>query len=246
MADADAAREVFARCGRGSPRRRRKCSPKRTASRVRAIGRCATCSDELAEEHPRSGVAPDDTELTRGFVKRPADIGDAVVPAPHPVRVPPEESARLIASSAASSGIEAFEERPEQVQMARRSPRRIAGGDQLIVEAGTGVGKSLAYLLPAALHAARNGARTVISTNTINLQDQLAFSDIPLARRILAAAGLTFDDLRVAQLKGRGNYLCLLRWAAARHAAVRTADEAQVLVRMLFWLAEPIPATARN
>jgi DNA polymerase-3 subunit epsilon/ATP-dependent DNA helicase DinG len=113
----------------------------------------------------------------------------------------------------------------------------IADGDHLIVEAGTGVGKSLAYLVPSALHAARNGARTVVSTNTINLQEKLVASDIPLARKILASAGLTPADLRVAQLKGRANYLCLLRWAAARHAPTLTAEEAQVLVRMLFWLA---------
>jgi DNA polymerase-3 subunit epsilon/ATP-dependent DNA helicase DinG len=106
----------------------------------------------------------------------------------------------------------------------------------LIVEAGTGVGKSLAYIVPAALHAARNNTRAVISTNTINLQDQLIGQDIPIARRLLAEAGIGADDLRVAQLKGRRNYLCLLRWASAVRASALNADEARVLVRLLFWL----------
>ena len=97
--------------------------------------------------------------------------------------------------------------------MTRAVAEAIAEGDRLIVEAGTGVGKSLAYLVPSALHAVRNNARTVISTNTINLQEQLMSQDIPIARRLLAEAGIAYDDLRVAQLKGRRNYLCLLRWA---------------------------------
>src|SRR5207253_2817609 len=110
MADADAAREVFS-----ALRAQLAASPPEVLIEA---DRIASSSDwalrhlfrELAEEHPRSGVALDDTELTRGFVKRPEDIGDPVVPASNPIRVAPEEPARLIASSAASSGMEAFEE----------------------------------------------------------------------------------------------------------------------------------------
>jgi len=108
-------------------------------------------------------------------------------------------------------------------------------GGELLVEAGTGVGKSLAYLLPAAQFALRNGERVVVSTNTINLQAQLMGQDIPTAQRLLSA-GDAQDGLRAAQLKGRRNYLCLLRWANLRHASTLSEDEAKLLVRLLLWL----------
>ncbi|MCI0776990.1 MAG: hypothetical protein J4N95_02320, partial [Chloroflexi bacterium] len=101
----------------------------------------------------------------------------------------------------------------------------------LLVEAGTGVGKSLAYLLPAAAYAQRNNQRVIISTNTINLQAQLMNQDIPAVRRLLGG-----DDLRAAQLKGRRNYLCLLRWQNLRNASTRTEEETRLLVRLLLWL----------
>jgi DNA polymerase-3 subunit epsilon/ATP-dependent DNA helicase DinG len=103
------------------------------------------------------------------------------------------------------------------------------------VEAGTGIGKSLAYLLPAARYALRNNARVVISTNTINLQAQTMGQDIPSVQRLLSD-GAGQDELRAAQLKGRRNYLCLLRWANLRHASTLSEDEAKLLVRLLLWL----------
>jgi ATP-dependent DNA helicase DinG len=105
-----------------------------------------------------------------------------------------------------------FEERPTQVGMLRAVCDAFNGDGILAVEAGTGVGKSLAYLLPALAWAARNGERVVVSTNTINLQQQLMEKDIPLVKRVLAPDGL---DPRVALVKGRGNYLCLHRLAEA-------------------------------
>src|SRR5450759_574951 len=80
-----------------------------------------------------------------------------------------------------------------------------------MLEAGTGVGKSLAYLVPALRWAAANGERTVVSTNTITLQEQLIGKDLP----ILAAA-LTDQKVRFAMLKGWHNYLCKLRLETAR------------------------------
>ena len=174
--------------------------------------------------------------MVHGFVKAPAPLLEPTAPSTRRIIVPPEESAALIASDAARAALEEYEDRPEQRSMARAVAETIAEGDQLIVEAGTGVGKSLAYIIPAALHAVRNNARAVISTNTINLQEQLVGQDIPIARRLLAEAGIAFDDLHVAQLKGRRNYLCLLRWSATRLTGSMSADEARVLVRLLFWL----------
>jgi len=105
-----------------------------------------------------------------------------------------------------------FEERASQVGMLRAVCDAFNGDGILAVEAGTGVGKSLAYLLPALSWAAQNGERVVVSTNTINLQQQLVEKDLPLVRRIL---GFEAGDLRVALVKGRGNYLCLHRLAEA-------------------------------
>jgi len=236
MADAEAAREVFA-----ALRAQLASSPPDLLAEAERI---ASASDwplrhllqEVAAEHPRPPGAWDDDDIAHGIVRRPAAIEPPAAPSTRPVRVDPDEARRLIASGAARAALETFEDRPEQLQMAHAVATAIAEGQHLLVEAGTGVGKSLAYLVPSALHAARNNARTVVSTNTINLQEQLIAQDIPLARRILADAGIAEEDLRVAQLKGRRNYLCLLRWAAARRQSSMSAEEAQVLVRMLFWL----------
>ena len=171
-----------------------------------------------------------------GFVKAPLASPDALTPSTNRVPVKPGEAVDLIRSQAARDALTNFEERAEQTAMARVIGETLNDGGQLIVEAGTGVGKSLAYLIPSALHAVRNNARTVISTNTINLQEQLTGQDIPIARRILASAGIDESALSVAQLKGRANYLCLLRWAAMQRAAALTSDEARMAVRLLFWL----------
>lgn len=101
-----------------------------------------------------------------------------------------------------------FEDRPAQRAMAQAVARALDGQGRLVVEAGTGTGKTLAYLLPAILWAKKNGQRVVISTATRALQDQLMQSDIPLAEKILG------EPARAYLLKGRTNYLCKRRLAA--------------------------------
>jgi ATP-dependent DNA helicase DinG len=98
-----------------------------------------------------------------------------------------------------------FEERKSQIGMLRLVCDAFNGEEIAAVEAGTGVGKSLAYLLPAVSWVVSNGDRVIISTNTINLQQQLVEKDIPLVKRILD------EDPKVVLVKGRGNYLCLNR-----------------------------------
>ena len=112
-----------------------------------------------------------------------------------------------------------FELRPGQLQMAQLIERGFAEGMHTIVEAGTGVGKSLAYLVPAL----RSGKKVVVSTGTIALQEQLVRKDIPL---VVNALGI---PARVTLLKGRGNYLCkqkLERMRADRLIAPSRAMEA--------------------
>ena len=100
-----------------------------------------------------------------------------------------------------------FEYRPEQKQMISAVTRTFGEGGHLMVEGGTGVGKSVAYLLPAILFAVANGQRVVVSTNTINLQEQLLQKDIPALTAALEKAGeIPEGGLRAVSLKGRANY----------------------------------------
>lgn len=116
-----------------------------------------------------------------------------------------------------------YEDRPSQREMARTIASLYNDGGTGLLEAGTGVGKSLAYLVPALRWAALTGERTVVSTNTINLQEQLVGKDLPF----LAAAFEDEQPVRFALLKGWRNYLCLLRLEQARifgDALVDNAD----------------------
>ena len=96
-----------------------------------------------------------------------------------------------------------YEHRPGQLAMARAVGQTLARGGQLVVEAGTGTGKTLAYLIPA-IHSAR---KVVVSTGTKNLQEQLYHKDIPFLARHLE------KKFKVCYMKGRSNYLCRRRWA---------------------------------
>lgn len=131
-----------------------------------------------------------------------------------------------------------FERRHGQEDMAAAFATILGHGGELAVEAGTGTGKSLAYLLPALLHAVRNDDRVVISTHTRNLQDQLAEREIPIAAPVVeAVAGLEAGSLRTTVLKGRSNYLCLERWAGVRaDLAPRSEAESRLFGRIAMWL----------
>ncbi len=127
-------------------------------------------------------------------------------------------------------GFPGYEYRPQQVEMLQAVAEAFNIGDHLLVEAGTGTGKSVAYLLPAVYFAVANHEHVVISTNTINLQDQLFTKDIPDLREMLP---ISFN---AALLKGRSNYLCLRRLAAFRRNGKLSTDEVRVLAKILAWL----------
>src|SRR5882724_11205524 len=105
---------------------------------------------------------------------------------------------------------ERYEHRPQQLEMAAAVERAFAEGHHLLVEAGTGVGKSFAYLLPAIDYAVRYRKRVVISTHTISLQEQLIDKDIPLIQSVYP------DEFTAVLIKGRSNYLCQRRLEQAR------------------------------
>jgi ATP-dependent DNA helicase DinG len=138
-----------------------------------------------------------------------------------------------------SKAFPAFECRPGQVSMLREVARAFNDGQQLVVEAGTGIGKSIAYLLPAVFFARQNNMPVVISTNTINLQEQLTNKDIPELLQALDSRKeyRPGPNLEVAQLKGRSNYLCLRRWSSWRKIPGLPWEETRFLLRVLFWLA---------
>ena len=95
-----------------------------------------------------------------------------------------------------------FEFRPQQQEMAIGVARALEEERHLVVEAGTGVGKSLAYLVPSILYALEQKKKAIISTQTINLQDQLIYKDLPILQKILPV------EFEAALMKGRQNYLC--------------------------------------
>ena len=127
-----------------------------------------------------------------------------------------------------------YEDRPSQREMARIIARLFTHGGVGLIEAGTGVGKSLGYLVPALRWAAESGERTVVSTNTITLQEQLTGKDLPFLEK-----ALTDQKVRFALLKGWRNYLCLLRLEQARlQGPVLFDDGAQAELAMLEQWAE--------
>lgn len=123
-----------------------------------------------------------------------------------------------------------YEERPEQLRMAFVVAEAFNKGQLAVVEAGTGTGKSLAYLVPALLWARANQERVVISTRTINLQEQLVRKDLPFLRR---ATGIEFY---VVLVKGRSNYFCRRRGeTAGRELGLFDQDQVEELQRIIEW-----------
>src|SRR4051794_5976221 len=125
-----------------------------------------------------------------------------------------------------------FESRPQQVEMAAAVADAIARKRKLLVEAGTGVGKSFAYLVPAILAAAKKDCKVVVSTHTISLQEQLIRKDIPFLQSVLP------QEFRPVLVKGRGNYLSLRRLRTAQQKAntlLDTAGAVDQLVQIGRW-----------
>jgi DNA polymerase-3 subunit epsilon/ATP-dependent DNA helicase DinG len=123
-----------------------------------------------------------------------------------------------------------YEARGPQLDMLRKVTQTFNTGGDAFIEAGTGTGKSLAYLIPSMLWAIQNGQRVVVSTNTINLQEQLADKDVPAVISILG------QEARAAVMKGKGRYVCPNRLSDMRRNGPRTLDEVRVLTKILIWL----------
>ena len=142
-----------------------------------------------------------------------------------------QQTAEIFSPKGILSRSKNFEFRPQQQEMAVAVAETLASGEHLAVEAGTGVGKSLAYLVPAILHAVANKKKAVISTHTINLQEQLTQKDLPLLEQILPV------KFSFTMLKGRANYLCTRRLhkAVQQAGSLFTSSEAEELQRIHEW-----------
>ncbi|MBE0480540.1 MAG: DEAD/DEAH box helicase family protein [Dehalococcoidia bacterium] len=191
----------------------------RTRSRTAFSDNAArVCRTPRQEQPCRATSAPDGTRQ-----RRPLDLDRLAAVL---------EPGGLLAST-----LTGYEHRPCQVQMMQSIARAFNESEHLVVEAGTGTGKSVAYLLPSIFYSLQNQVPVVISTNTINLQEQLISKDVPALLRALE----TIDEppiknLRVVQLKGRSNYLCLKKFEALLGSSRLAVEEARLLARIVVWL----------
>ena len=142
-----------------------------------------------------------------------------------------QQTADIFSAKGILSRSKNFEFRPQQQEMAVAVARALESGKHLAVEAGTGVGKSLAYLVPAILYAVANKKKAVVCTHTINLQEQLTQKDLPMLEQILPV------KFSFTMLKGRANYLCTRRLHKAVQQAPNlfTSTETEELQRIHAW-----------
>jgi len=214
---------------------------------VLAVSRDAPEGSIMIHNHPSGEMEPSDADLAVAAALYEEGLGSAivdnqalelyvVVEPPEPRVVQPLETEEMDAflgpGGALARSLPAFEDRPGQREMARLVARRYNEGGVGMVEAGTGTGKSMAYLLPAALWALRNDERTVISTNTINLQEQLVGKDLPLLSETLE------EPLSWALVKGRGNYISIrrARLAAGSVLSLFQEDRSAEVQALLEWV----------
>jgi len=193
---------------------------------VLALPGFASRGELLVHNHPSGHLEPSEPDLQIAARMHDDGIGFAIVNNAATelyvvVEVPTRaESTALDTASidrdlgpdgGVASELARYEDRPSQRAMAVEIARLYNNGGVGLLEAGTGVGKSLGYLVPALRWAAANNERTVVSTNTINLQEQLVGKDLPFLAKALGG-----QPVRFALLKGWRNYLCLVRLEQAR------------------------------
>lgn len=184
-------------------------------------------------QSPAPQSASDIDDEIEGLFGQQKATGEMLRPSPTISRVDIDWLAALIEPGGLlPMSLSDYEYRPEQVEMLRHVAASLNEAQHTLIEAPTGVGKSLAYLIPSVHFAVRNNERVVISTNTINLQEQLLNKDLPLLQQALDVS------FRAAVLKGRSNYLCPRRLAALRRRGPTTPEEMHILAKILVWLVD--------
>lgn len=213
---------------------------------VLAVARDAPEGGVMIHNHPSGNLDPSDADLAVAARLFEQGLGSAIIPneadrlyvlvePPRPrVRVPIDLDAleAAVSPDGGLSVMAGYEDRAGQRQMLRFVAQHFNDGGIGIVEAGTGTGKSLAYLLPAARWSLQNRERTVVSTNTINLQEQLVGKDIGLVEDVLG------EQVKWALLKGRGNYISIRRayLAAESGKSLFEEDREEELQGYLDWI----------
>ncbi len=217
-------------------------------SAVLAVARDAAEGSVMIHNHPSGSLEPSDPDLAvaariyedglgSAIVTNEADRIYVVVEPPEPRHVEPlklDELSDMLAPEGPLSALPGYEDRRAQREMLRFVGARFNEGGVGLVEAGTGTGKSLAYLVPAARWATRNGERTVVSTNTINLQEQLVGKDLDIVGEVLG------EKLKWALVKGRGNYISIRRAFLAAESAPNLFpdDRSAEIQALLDWIGQ--------
>ena len=211
---------------------------------VPAIISRAAGGDVVIHNHPSGDLTPSSADMDIASVCGNQGIGFAIihndcnrcyqVVTPHTEkkgeRLSLEEIGKVFAKDGMMAHLKGYEQREEQVRMAFAVADAFNDDRVALVEAGTGTGKSLAYLIPAILWAIRNNERVVISTNTINLQEQLIRKDLPFLAKNSAV------EFKAALVKGRGNYACLRKLEHAEAEPSLFPDEsAAELTTIVEW-----------
>ncbi|MCC6243785.1 MAG: helicase [Gemmatimonadaceae bacterium] len=207
---------------------------------VLALPGVASRGEMLLHNHPSGGLEPSDADMEVAARLHTNGVGFAITDNDatlvYVVTEVPKQSATtpvdldaidvtlgpygaIAQAMRVVDGVRDYEDRPSQRAMAAAVARTFNEGGVALLEAGTGVGKSLGYLVPALRWAAANGERTIVSTNTITLQEQLVAKDLPFLQRALSD-----QPVRFALLKGWRNYVCLQRLEQARAAGASLFD----------------------
>jgi ATP-dependent DNA helicase DinG len=220
-----------------------------TVDMVLALPGVAQRGEMLLHNHPSGYLEPSGPDLHVaarlhdggvgfGIVNNDASALYVVVEVPKANKVTPINPFDIVETIGERGPVAAalgqYEDRPSQRDMAAHIADAYNDGGVVLLEAGTGVGKSFAYLVPALAWAKANGERTVVSTNTINLQEQLVGKDLPLLRDAL---GTEEHTPTFALLKGWRNYLCLarLQQAVSAQRSLLEPDKLDELMGLAEW-----------
>ncbi|MBN1543110.1 DEAD/DEAH box helicase family protein [candidate division KSB1 bacterium] len=216
-------------------------------SAVPAVLQCAQDADVVIHNHPSGLLHPSDADLAIAarlnshsvafyIINNTADDLYVVVEPfskKEQINLDPEEIGLLLQpGGSVARELQGYENRPQQLEMIAALCRAFNDRKIALIEAGTGTGKTIAYLLPAVFWALRNKERIVVSTNTINLQEQLIKKDIPFLKKVLP------DEFEAVLVKGRSNYACLRKVEDVRSEAGLTDiddEETEELEDLIRW-----------
>ena len=187
-------------------------------------------------------------EIARRFPDRPirtdlvlAPVSDGLFASGQVTPAPVPESIDWVINSFAPGGIleqtlPSYESRTGQVKMAKLIAEGLSSSHHVVVEAGTGTGKSFAYLIPSLWSAKKTGQKVVVATHTIPLQEQLQKKDIPVLKAVLPF------PFRASVLKGKGNYCCLKKWQSClvNFREILGLDQKLAMLGILVWLRETL------